>query len=161
MRLNWKNTSLIVVFAGALLLALAILGLSQDPPRGDRFPGGRGDPGQHDGLGPLARDLNLTDDQKSQIKKITDSFAENNKSLHDQLKALHENEPDPFSASFDEAAVRAAAEARAKIDVELAVAHAKMMSQIAGVLTTDQKAQLAAKRAQFGQRRLQHPPSSN
>ena len=161
MKLNWKNTSSIAVFAGALLLALAIVGLSQGLSRGDGFPRGRGGPGQHDGLGPLARDLNLTDDQKSQIKKITDSFAESNKSLHDQLKALHENGPDPFSASFDEAAVRAAAEARANIDVELAVAHAKMMSQIAGVLTTDEKAQLAAKRAQFGQRRPQPPPPSN
>ena len=159
MKLNWKNMSSIAVFAGALLLALAIVGFSQGPPRGGGFPGGRGGPGQHDGLGPLARDLNLTDDQKSQIKKITDSFAESTKSLHDQLKALHENEPDPFSGSFDEAAVRAAAEARAKIDVELAVAHAKMMSQIAGVLSTDQKAQLAAKRAQFGQRHPQ-PPSN-
>jgi Spy/CpxP family protein refolding chaperone len=157
MKLNWKHASSIAVFTGALLLALAIVGFSQGPPRGGGFPGGRGGPGQHDGLGPLARDLNLTDDQKSQIKKITDSFAESNKSLHDQLKALHENEPDPFSGSFDEAAVRAAAEARAKIDVELAVAHANMMSQIAAVLTTDQKAQLAAKRAQFGQR---HPPPS-
>ena len=159
MKLNWKNASSIAVFAGALLLALAIVGLSQGPPSGEGFPGGRGGPGQHNGLGPLARDLNLTDDQKSQIKKITDSFAESTKSLHDQLKALHENEPDAFSGSFDEAPVRAAAEARAKIDVELAVAHAKMMSQIAGVLTSDQKAQLAAKRAQFGQRHLQ-PPSN-
>jgi Spy/CpxP family protein refolding chaperone len=155
---NWKTASSIAVFAGTLLLMLAIVGLSQGPPRGEGFPSGRG-PGQHDGLGPLARDLNLTDDQKSQIKKIRDSFAESTKSLHDQLKALHENEADPFSGSFDEAAVRAAAEARAKIDVELTVAHAKMMSQIAGVLTTDQKAQLAAKRAQFGQRHPQ-PPSN-
>ena len=159
MKLNWKHASSIAVLTGALLLALAIVGFSQGPPRGGGFPDGRGGPGQHDGLGPLARDLNLTDDQKSQIKKITDSFAESNKSLHDQLKALHENEPDPFSGSFDEAAVRAAAEARAKIDVELGVAHAKMMSQIAGVLTTDQKAQLAAKRAQFAQRHPQ-PPSN-
>src|SRR6267142_3648679 len=155
MKFNWKKTSVVIAGIGALVVITAMMVVSQGPP-GRGFRGGPGGPGGRggppDGLGSLARDLNLTDDQKSQIKKITDSFAESTKSLHDQLKALHENEPDPFSGSFDEAAVRAAAEARAKIDVELAVVHAKMMSQIAGVLTTDQKAQLAAKRAQFGQR---------
>ena len=61
-----------------------------------------------------------------------------------------------MSGTFDEAAVRAAAEARAKIQVELEVAHAKIMSQIAGVLTAEQKAQLAAKHEQM--RRLGPPP---
>jgi Spy/CpxP family protein refolding chaperone len=71
------------------------------------------------------------------------------------MRALHESDADPLNAAFDEAAVRTAAEARAKIDVELSVAHAKMMSQIGAVLTTEQKAQLAAKRLQ---RRPPPPP---
>ena len=100
-------------------------------------------------MGPLARDLNLTDAQKTQIKAITDSFRESDKALHDQLRTLHQSEPDPMTGAFDEAAVRAAAEARAKIQIELEVSHAKMMSQIAAILTAEQKAQLAAKRQQF------------
>jgi Spy/CpxP family protein refolding chaperone len=105
----------------------------------------------------LPRDLNLTPDQKTQIKKITDSFAESTKSLRDQLKTLHESEPDPFSGTFDEATVRAAAEARAKVDIELSVARAQLMSQIAAVLTPEQKAQLAAKRAESAQRVPESP----
>jgi len=107
-------------------------------------------------LGPLARDLNLSDEQKAQIQKITDSFEESTKSLHEQLRTLRESEPDPLTG-FDEAAVRSAAEARARVDVELSVARAKMMSQIGAVLTADQKAQLTAKRQQFERRPL--PPS--
>src|SRR5207237_2899316 len=95
------------------------------------------------------RDMNLTNDQKAQIQKITDSFRESDKALHDQLRTLRENEADPLSGAFNEANVRSAAEARAKIQVELEVSHAKMLSQIAGVLTTEQKAQLAAKRQPF------------
>jgi protein CpxP len=132
--------------AGLLLLIVAAVGFSQGPAGGPRGPR----PGPRDGLGPFARDLNLSDDQKAQIKKIRDSFQESTKTLHDQLRTLHESEPDPLGGTFDEAAVRAAAEARAKVEIELAVAHAKMMSQIAAVLTSDQKAQLAAKRQQSG-----------
>ena len=150
MKMNKKLTAGLVV-AGALLLFVAVAGFShgvrhQGPPRDGGFHGG---PGPRDGLGPLARDLNLTDAQKTQIKAITDSFRESDKALHDQLRTLHQSEPDPMTGAFDEAAVRAAAEARAKIQIELEVSHAKMMSQIAAILTTEQKAQLAAKRQQF------------
>jgi len=153
-KLNRKKFS-VATIAGALLLTGAAMALSQGPPRGGGFRGG---PGPGDGLGPLARDLNLTDDQKAQMKKITDSFRESDKALHDQLRTLHESEPDPISGTFDEAAVRAAAEARAKIQIELEVSHAKMMSQIAAVLTADQKAQLAAKRQQFERQGPPPPP---
>jgi Spy/CpxP family protein refolding chaperone len=159
MKLNWKKSSVIIAVAGALLLTVAAVAFShghrhQGPPRGDGF---RGERGPRDGLGPL-RDLNLTADQKTQIKKITDSFEESNKALFDQMRALHGSEPDPATGNFDEAAVRAAAEARAKIQVEIEVSHAKMMSQIAGLLTAEQKTQLAAKRQQFERQGPPPPP---
>jgi len=157
MNINLRKTGVVVGVAGALVLAAAVVVFSQGPrgPRPGGFPGG---PGFHDGLGPMARDLNLTDDQKAQVKKIAESFRENDKALHDQMRALHESDPDPMSGTFDEAAVRAAAEARGKIQIELEVSHAKMMSQIASVLTAEQKAQLAAKRQQFERQGPPPPP---
>jgi periplasmic protein CpxP/Spy len=160
MRLSWKRMSGAMLHAGALLLMLAIVGFSQGPPdRGFRGgPGGPGGPGGHggpprDGLGPIGRDLNLTDEQKAQIKKINDSFAESTKPLREQLRTLHESQGDPLATgTFDEAAVRAAAQARANVQIELEVAHARMMSQIFAVLTPEQKTQLAAKRQEFEQR---------
>jgi periplasmic protein CpxP/Spy len=158
-KLTWKKLSIATIAGALLLTAAAAVAFSQGPPPGPPPGGGfRGGPGPRDGLGPIARDLNLTDDQKAQIKKITDSFAESNKALFDQMRALHQSEPDPGSGTFDEAAVRAAAEARAKIQVEIEVSHAKMMSQIAGVLTAEQKAQLAAKRQQFEHHGPPPPP---
>lgn len=157
MKSNWKKVGAGVTLAGMVLLTAAVVVFSQGPqgpPRGGGFHGG---PGPRDGLGPFGRELNLTDDQKAQIKKIQDSFRENDKALFDQLRTLHENETDPMSGAFDEAAVRAGAEARAKIQVELEVSHAKMMSQVASVLTADQKAQLAARHQQF-QRQGPPPP---
>ena len=147
MKRNWKKVSLVAGVTGTLLLAAAAVVFSQGP-QGPGRGGFHGGP-PPDGLGPMARDLNLTDDQKAQIKKITDSFRDNEKAWHDQLRTLHQSEPDPMSGAFDEAAVRAAAEARSKIQIELEVSHAKMMSQIAAVLTAEQKAQLTARRQQF------------
>ena len=145
MKINLRKTAIAGV-AGLVLLIAAVLGLSQQRPNGDF----RGGPGPRGRLGPFGRDLNLTEDQKTQIKKIQETFRESNKALFDRLQTLRENEPDPVNGSFDEAAVRAAAEAKGKIQIELEVSRAKMMSQIASVLTAEQKAQLAAKRKQFG-----------
>ncbi|HKR00004.1 MAG TPA: Spy/CpxP family protein refolding chaperone [Pyrinomonadaceae bacterium] len=166
MKANWKSMSGFAAIAAAFVLALAVAAFSQQgpggggprhggpggPPPGDGFRGGPGPRGG--GLGPFGRDLNLTDEQKAQIKKITDSFEESTKALHEQLRALHESQPDPMKGgAFDEAAVRSAAQARANIQIELEVAHARIMSQIYNVLTAEQKAQLAAKRQEFEQRR--------
>ena len=171
MRINWKIAG-ISAFAAAVLLTSAAIVLSQEPqpPRpappppggfGPGFPPPGGPRGPRQGFGPfgpIGRELNLTDDQKAQIKKIQDSFRESDKALFDQMRALHQSEPDPMSGTFDEAAVRAAAEARAKIQIELEVSHAKMMSQIGAVLTADQKAQLTARRQQFERQGPPPPP---
>ena len=119
-------------------------------------PGGPGGPREFGPFGPFGRELNLTDDQKTQIKNIQDNFRDSNKALFDQMRTLHENQADPLNSNFDEAAVRSAAEARAKIQVELEVSHAKMMSQILGVLTAEQKAQLQAHHDQM--KRMGPPP---
>jgi len=157
-----------LAFAAALMLG--VVGLAQqDGPRGfggpdpeghgRRGPGGPGGPRRGDGLGPLARDLNLTDAQKAEVKKLTDAFEASTQSLHEQLRQTGPG-GGPFDGlkdgAFDEAAVRAAAQARANLHVELEVARARMMSQIYALLTAEQKATLAARREQFEQRRRAH-----
>ena len=154
MKLSWKKFGVSIAVAGALLIAASVV-FSQGPPRSG---GGRGGPGPGEGLGPFGRDLNLTEEQKAQVKKIQDSFREADKVLFDQMRALRESEPDPISNSFDEAAVRAAAEAKAKIQIEREVSRGRMMSQIASVLTAEQKAQLAARRKQFERQGPPPPP---
>jgi periplasmic protein CpxP/Spy len=156
-KINWKRVSVTIV-TGALLLAGAMVAFSQGPQGPPREGGFRGGAGPRDGLGPFGRDLNLTDEQKAAIKKINESFQESTKALHDQLRTLHQSDPDPMSGEFNEAAVRSAAEARAKVQIELDVLRAKMMSQIAGVLTAEQKAQLAARRQQFDRQGPPPPP---
>jgi protein CpxP len=155
MKRNWKKIGGLILAASALLL-MAVVGFSQHggppSPPGPGFHGGG--PGGRDGLlGHLSRELNLTDEQKAQIKKIQESTEESTKTLHEQMRTLHESQGDPMSAgTFDEAAVRAQAQARANIQVELEVAQARMMSQVLAVLTPEQKAQLSERRKQFEQK---------
>ena len=153
-----------VAFAAALMMTVAAF--AQHGPGGPGGHRGHGGPGRHGGhggpgnmLGHLSQVLNLTDAQKAQIKQVEESFRESTKNLHEQLRA---NGGGPFDAvkdgTFDEAAVRAAAQARAGVHVELEVAHARMMSQVFAVLTTEQKAKLAELHKQMQERHKQVPP---
>ena len=158
-----KRTKLIA-FALALVAGLALAAVAfagQDGPHGGPHPGGpgRGPHGPHGSpIEHLARELNLTDAQKAQAKQIEDSFRESTKSLHEQLFKLGGGPLDGFKDGFDEAAVRSAAQARAAIQVELEVAHARAASQIYALLTAEQKAKLAEIRQQMEQRRPGPPP---
>ena len=161
MKLTWKKLSVAAAAGAALLFATVVFSQgpgSQGPqgqgPQGprERFRHGPGGPGGH---GPFA-DLNLTETQQAQIQKINESYRESERSLHEQLRTLHESQSDPIAGEFNEASFRSAAEARAKTQVELEVSHARMMSEIAGVLTAEQKAKLAERHQQM--RRMGPPP---
>lgn len=151
---------------GTLALAVALMssavGFAQQEggPRGFGGPGRGGPRGGGGGLGPLARDLNLTDEQKAQMQKLTDSFEESTKAMREQLPKAGAGGPsgELTDGAFDEAAVRAAAQARANVQVELEVARARMMSQVYALLTAEQRAKLAELRQQFEQRRPGSPP---
>ena len=163
------KTARMKLIGGALAVACALVltavGFAQGGPQGPGGPppggphrGGPGGFGGPGGLGPLARELNLTDAQKAQIKQIEESFRESTKSLHEQLFKAGGGPLDGLTDNFDEAAARAAAQTRAGIQVELEVAHARMMSQIYALLTADQKAKLAELKQKFAQMREQGPP---
>jgi protein CpxP len=153
-----------VAFAAALLMSVAALAQQGGP--GGRH--GRGGPGMHGGRGGhgdlpghFTRELDLTDAQKTQIKQLTDAFHESNKGLHEQLMKSGPG-GGPFEAlkdgAFDEAAVRAAAQARANLHVEVEVAHARLMSQIYALLTPEQKTKVAELRQRHEQRRTRRQP---
>lgn len=143
------------------LLVSAVVGFSQqgkqdggNMDRGGRHGRGHGR-GGHDGFGRFARNLNLTDAQKAQMQQIADRHRESTRGLREQMRGLHRNSPKADDGSFNEAAVRQEAQARANLMVELEVARARMMSEMFAVLTPEQKAQLAQQREAHKQRRQQ------
>ena len=156
--------------AGALALAAALLmGVGVYAQHAPGGPGGHrpghgpghgpGGPGGHgDLLRHFARELSLTDAQQAQVKQLMDAFHEKNKALHEQVFKSGGGPFEGLSENFDEAAVRAAAQSRAAAHVELEVAHARLMSQVYALLTTEQKAKLAELKQKFEQHRQQQPP---
>lgn len=139
-----------LALTAASVLTVGASAYAQDG--GQRGPrrGGRGGFG---GLGRVARDLDLTDAQNAQIKQITDAFEASTKTLREQAFSADGGPFGGLTGTFDEAAVRAAAQARAAAQVEFEVARAKMFSQVYAVLTDAQKAKLAELRQKFEQRR--------
>ena len=121
--------------------------------RGDH-KGGRGMRGGFGG-GHFAEKLNLTDAQKAQMKQIAERYRESAKAQRQQARGGERKGGfDAFNGgTFNEAEVRAAAQARANAHVEMEVQRARMMSEMYAVLTAEQKAQLATERQQREQKR--------
>ena len=127
-------------------------------PWGQKEEGGRGG-GRRGGDGPFGgrfgAELNLSDAQREQLRQIEERYRASFKAQHEARGQRQERGGyDPLAGgTFDEATVRAAAQARANAQVEREVAHARMMHEMYNVLTSEQKAQLAAARQQREQRR--------
>jgi len=123
--------------------------------KGDK--GGRGMRGGMRGGfgGHFAEKLNLTDAQKAQMQQIAARYHESFKANRQQGRGERRGGGfDAFNGgTFNEAEVRAAAQARANARVEMEVARARMMSEMYNVLTAEQKAQLAQERQQREQKR--------
>lgn len=100
-------------------------------------------------LGYHARELNLSESQRAQMTSLISRFLESTKSLREQLTAFCEGEMKAATTSavaadsFDESAVRAAAQSRANLQVELQVARSRLNAELIALLNAEQKAQLA------------------
>lgn len=98
--------------------------------------------------------LNLTEDQKTKLKQIRQSFAEQNKPLREQLRAKRQelrqaNEGGTFNEALATQRLTEMASLQAKLMGERHKLHQEMLS----VLTAEQKAQLEQSKAQFKTRR--------
>jgi len=152
------SKNIIMGAALAVMVALAgIIGFAQQqgtPDGQERHGRGEGRKGFGGPGGGFFESLNLTDAQKEQMRQIAERYHQNFKARRGQGVRGERRGYDPLSgAPFDEAAVRAAAQARANEMVEMEVARAHMMYEMYNVLTADQKAQLATERQQREQKR--------
>jgi Spy/CpxP family protein refolding chaperone len=168
MRLKGKGK-----FVGGLVLAAGValtstIGVSAQQGQGQQGDGqgraerpwgqreGRGGGRRGGGFGPFGRfgaELNLSEAQQEQMRQIEERYRATFRAER-QNRVRERREFDPLAGGpFDEAAVRAAAQARAAAQIEREVAQARMMYEMYNVLTAEQKAQLQAARQQREQRR--------
>jgi periplasmic protein CpxP/Spy len=114
--------------------------------------------GQHKGWegmrGGMFRQLNLTADQQAKIKQIRESFATQNKPLHDQLRAKRQElRQASEGGTFNEALATQKLTEMASLEAKVMGERFKLHQEMLSVLTPEQKAQLEQSKAQFKARR--------
>ena len=98
--------------------------------------------------------LNLTEDQKTKMKQIRQSFAEQNKPLREQLRAKRQElRQASEGGTFNEALATQKLTEMASLEAKLMGERHKLHQEMLSVLTAEQKAQLEQSKAQFKGRR--------
>jgi len=114
--------------------------------------------GEHKGWGGMRggmfKQLNLTADQQAKIKQIRESFATQNKPLHDQLRAKRQElRQASEGGTFNEALATQKLTEMASLEAKVMGERFKLHQEMLSVLTPEQKAQLEQSKAQFKARR--------
>lgn len=161
-----KFTVTFLTIALVAMGAIFVIGQSDDKPtvgkksysnNGKRGHFGKrgGKRGMRKGFGGrMFRHLDLTDDQKAQMKAIKQANRENSKSLRQQMRANRQQiQQLSENGAFDEAAVTALAAQQGQLHAQMIVVKQKVKSQMYNVLTAEQKNKLAEVKAQFKQKR--------
>src|SRR6185369_10910275 len=123
---------------------------NQQGQRTERHGGRGGHKGWGGMRGGMFKQLNLTDDQKAKMKQIRESFATQNKPLHDQLRAKRQElRQASEGGTFNEALATQKLTEMASLEAKLMGEQFKQHQEVLSVLTPEQKAQLEQSKAQF------------
>jgi periplasmic protein CpxP/Spy len=149
-------TGVLVLGVGAGVYATA-QNTNQDPrpfSRGQGRGGRMGGPGGPMGMLPMvARELNITDAQKAQIKTIADSHRDEWKALGDRARTAHQALQQAVTAdTVDEGLIRQRSAEVAAVDADMAVARARAHAEVFQLLTPEQKTQAKTLQSQVQDR---------
>lgn len=141
-----------IIFAAIALVTLSIgsvLVFAQRDGGDDKF--GRG----HGGFlfGRMAKELNLSDEQKTQIKQIMGAEKEKVQPIFESLKENRQKmEALTADGSFDEAKVKQLADEQGSLNSLLIVEKERTKSQIFQILTAEQREKAKAMKEKFEDR---------
>lgn len=125
---------------------------------------GFGKRGKHHrgGHGMFLRGLELTDDQKAQVKQIRQASKEKTKSIREQMKTNRRQIADlTANGAFDEAQVTAIANTNGALSAQMTVEKERVKSQIFAILTDEQKAKAAQMKEQMKEKMKQRMEKRN
>lgn len=138
------------IWAFAAFAVIALGGIFIFGQRGEAGRGGRGGHFGERGLLRMAERLNLSDEQKTQIKTILADSKTRVKPLMEEMRAQHETlEALGTDGQFDAERVEAAANAQTAASKQLIVEKEKTKAAVFAVLTPEQRTQAAALKNEF------------
>ncbi len=163
-----RNRILAIAGIAVLVIGATVLALGhglQGHGRGERRgPGGHGGPFGPNMVEHLAKALDLTEAQQTQVKAIIDAARAADEPRHAKRDELHKQlEAATANGQFDETQVRAIASQQAQLMADTIVEHERTKSKIFAILTPEQrtKAEEMHKRGGPHERRPGPPPGSN
>jgi len=110
--------------------------------------------GMHEhGMGFFGKKLNLTDEQKTQMKAIIEKEHPAMKPLFQQQHQIDQQLRQYVEGQFDEAKVQALATQKAQVQAQLTVAETRVHNQLYALLTPEQQSQLKEMEARHESRR--------
>jgi len=136
----------------ACMLLISAFALARTPRGGGHGPGGPdgqlGGDGPHGAFGGFLKRLDLSEEQKNEIKTILDTDWEHRQDLIDARieaqkmleSAIHKSQPDP-------AAVRSASAGASEAELQLDLNRARLWSEMIQVLSEDQQQRLSDRSA--------------
>lgn len=141
----------LAALGGAALSSTVVAAQGPGPggPRG-RGPGfgpgfGRGGPQ----AGLALRALDLTEAQREQVRQLTEQHRQQTRALVERARAAGDAQRQAMEApAFNEQQVRAAAQALAEVQTDLAVQQARLRSDIYALLTAEQQQRLQQMQAE-------------
>jgi len=107
-------------------------------------------------MGFFAKQLNLTDDQKTQMKTIMQKEHPTMKPLFQQQQQIDQQLRQFVEGPFDQANVQALATQKAQVQAQLTVAETRIHNQLYQLLTPDQQSQLKQMQAKHEARMQKH-----
>src|SRR5262245_9842655 len=154
-----------IKFAGAAVLALGLAGVGLAADEGAGRGDGSGRWGMHGRHGDFMRGLNLTDDQKAQLKTLREQQREEMKPVFEQQRALRDQIRQALESGKPDATRIGQLEIQShQLRLQMKAAHEKAMASFVNVLTPEQKAQWEKmkqereqRREQFRERREERP----
>ncbi len=117
---------------------------------------GRKGSGHHRMHGGMFRGIELTEDQKTRLQQISDSYRQRTQSLHQELRSRRQElRQSSESGTFNEALVTQKLTETAGLQAKLMGERFRMHQEMQSVLTAEQKAQIEQKRAEFKAKRAE------
>lgn len=161
---SFRFRLLIATLAVVMGTVVAHSQTTEDTPPPPPMHGHHMEMGMGGHLGFLAKQLNLTDDQKNQMKAIWHKESPTMKPLFQQQHQIDQQLRQYVEGSFDQEKVQALANQKALIQAQLTVAETRIHSEMYQLLTPDQQTQLkqieARHEARFQQHLSQQPPAA-
>lgn len=139
-----RNRILTLGGIAALVIGLAVFAIGHVLPGIHAQERGAGMPRKHfpgpEFVEHMARALDLTDAQKTQVKTIFENARAVSEPLHTKMDEVHKQlEAATANGQFDEAQVRALANQQAQIMADTIVEHERTKSKIYAILTPEQR----------------------